>query len=106
MHPFTEKALQVIQAVPAGKVMTYGQVAKYAGSPRGARQVARLLHSMSEKHRLPWHRIVNSQGKLVLADEEARHTQRSLLEQEGVEINRLGLIDLEIYRYNPDDSKI
>ncbi|PSL31636.1 methylated-DNA-protein-cysteine methyltransferase-like protein [Planomicrobium soli] len=106
MQPFTEKALQVIQNVPAGKVMTYGQVARCAGSPRGARQIARLLHSMSEKHGLPWHRIVNSQGKLVLADEEARHLQRTLLEQEGVEINRSGLIDLEMYRHNPDDSMV
>ncbi|TWT27933.1 MGMT family protein [Planomicrobium sp. CPCC 101110] len=101
MQPFTEKAIQIIQNVPVGKVMTYGQVAKYAGSPRGARQIARLLHSMSEKHGLPWHRIVNAQGTIVLADEEARYAQRALLEEEGVKVNLHGQVDLGVYRHEP-----
>lgn len=104
MQPFTEKAMRIIQSVPAGKVMTYGQVAKHAGSPRGARQIARLLHSMSEKHRLPWHRIVNAQGKIVLSDEEARYTQCALLQEEGVKVSRLGQVDLNIFQHNPDES--
>ncbi|WKA53783.1 MGMT family protein [Planococcus shixiaomingii] len=103
MEPFTEKAIHIIQAVPPGKVMTYGQVARQAGSPRGARQIARLLHSMSAKHELPWHRIVNAQGKIVVADEESRYTQRALLEGEGVEIGRNGQIDLEVYRHDCTD---
>lgn len=53
MKAFTMKAIQVIQNIPSGKVMTYGQIAAQAGSPRGARQVARLLHSMSAKYELP-----------------------------------------------------
>jgi methylated-DNA-protein-cysteine methyltransferase-like protein len=106
MQPFTEKAIQIIRKVPAGKVMTYGQVAKYAGSPQGARQVARLLHSMSEKHGLPWHRIVNAQGKIVVPDEEARYTQRALLEEEGVEISLHGQIDLDVYLHDPEERSI
>ncbi|HEX5563862.1 MAG TPA: MGMT family protein, partial [Sporosarcina sp.] len=62
MVPFTERVVQIIRDIPAGKVMTYGQVAAAAGNPRGARQVVRVLHSMSAKYDLPWHRIVNAQG--------------------------------------------
>lgn len=101
MQAFTEKAIQVIQEIPSGKIMTYGQVAAYAGSPRGARQISRLLHSVSSKYNLPWHRIVNAQGKIVLQDEESRFTQRSLLQKEGVIVDGGGKIDVNRYRYNP-----
>ena len=60
MNPFTERVIQIIQSIPAGRVMTYGQVAAAAGNRRGARQVARILHTMSQKHALPWHRIINA----------------------------------------------
>lgn len=43
---FTERAVAIIKQIPEGKVMTYGQIAELAGSPRGARQVVRILHSM------------------------------------------------------------
>ncbi|MDP4172315.1 MAG: MGMT family protein, partial [Bacillota bacterium] len=59
MERFTERAMEIIKQIPAGKVMTYGQVARVAGSPRAARQVVRILHSMSEKYSLPWHRVLN-----------------------------------------------
>jgi methylated-DNA-protein-cysteine methyltransferase-like protein len=103
MQEFTEKAIQIIRNVPPGKVMTYGQVARQAGSPRGARQIARILHSMSAKYDLPWHRIINAQGKIVLVDDESRYTQRALLEEEGVEISCSGQVDLERYRHDSDE---
>jgi methylated-DNA-protein-cysteine methyltransferase related protein len=85
MTSFTEKALQIIQSIPSGKVMTYGQVASEAGSPRAARQVVRILHSMSNKYNLPWHRVINSKGEIGFKDEEMFYTQKTLLESEGVE---------------------
>lgn len=48
MTPFTENVIEIIRSIPAGKVMTYGQIAALAGSPRAARQVVRVLHSMSK----------------------------------------------------------
>lgn len=101
MNPFTIKAIQVIKSIPAGKVMTYGQVAALAGSPNGARQIARLLHSMSSKHDLPWHRIINIKGEIVLQDEESRLIQQTLLSKEGVLVDQGGKIDLNKFRYNP-----
>lgn len=84
MTDFTHKVIKIIQKIPYGKVMTYGQIAKAAGSPRSARQVVRILHSMSEKYGLPWHRVINSKGEIGIQDEEMFLTQKMLLEAEGV----------------------
>jgi methylated-DNA-protein-cysteine methyltransferase-like protein len=104
MQPFTERVVEIIKNIPEGKVMTYGQIASVAGSPRAARQVVRVLHSMSKKHRLPWHRVVNAKGQIALQDDESYNEQLLSLEIEGVEIGLNGVIDLEKYQYHPLDS--
>lgn len=98
MQPFTTRVIDIIQSIPEGKVMTYGQVAALAGSPRAARQVVRILHSMSEKYNLPWHRVVNKQGEIAMSDEWQRSLQQSLLESEGVELDLSKQIDLTRYQ--------
>jgi len=85
MTEFTKVVLEIIENIPYGKVMTYGQIATYAGSPRGARQVSRILHSMSAKYGLPWHRVINSKGGISLTGEPG-FTQGELLSQEGIEV--------------------
>ena len=105
MTPFTETVIEIIQSIPEGKVMTYGQIARLAGSPRAARQVVRILHSMSKKYRLPWHRVINAKGQIALQDDEAFTEQRWSLEAEGVEIGLHGTIDLEKYQWQPFSQK-
>ncbi|MCM3715840.1 MGMT family protein [Halalkalibacter oceani] len=101
MEPFTERAIQIMKQIPEGKVMTYGQVAALAGSPRGARQVVRILHSMSKKHRLPWHRVINAKGEIGLKDDEAFQVQKLSLESEGIVFTADGRIELERYQHRP-----
>ncbi|MCR8658671.1 MGMT family protein [Paenibacillus endoradicis] len=101
MKPFTSKVVEIIKSIPAGYVMTYGQVAELAGSARGARQVVRILHSMSRLYELPWHRIVNAKGEIAIKDDESRFQQMVNLHDEGVITDEKGLIDLEKYRYRP-----
>lgn len=96
LNPFTEKVIEIIKAIPEGRVMTYGQIAKAADNPRGARQVAWILHSMSKKHHLPWHRVINAKGEISLKGSE----QAELLALEGVEMNLAGKIDLASYRWD------
>ncbi|SFF82575.1 methylated-DNA-protein-cysteine methyltransferase related protein [Halobacillus alkaliphilus] len=86
MQTFTENVLKIIKLIPEGKVMTYGQIARLAGNPRAARQVSRLLHSMSKKHGLPWHRVINAQGKIAIQNEEGAENQRIALEDEGIPV--------------------
>ncbi|MEK5208797.1 MGMT family protein [Psychrobacillus sp. FSL H8-0510] len=100
MNPFTEKAIQIIKSIPQGKVMTYGQIAKVAGSPRGARQVVRVLHSMSANYNLPWHRVINAKGEIVIADEESAYSQKVMLKEEGVKFLANGRVDLKESRYD------
>ena len=99
MQPFTKRVIEIIKSIPAGYVMTYGQIAAEAGSPRGARQVVRILHAMSAAHHLPWHRVVNAKGEIALQDEEGRFNQQHSLEAEGVEVDARGRINLERCRY-------
>jgi methylated-DNA-protein-cysteine methyltransferase related protein len=101
MQPFTEKVIEIIKAIPKGKVMTYGQIAREAGSPRAARQVVRALHSMSKKHHLPWHRVINAKGQIALQEDESYHEQLFSLESEGIQVGLNGTIDLEKYQYHP-----
>jgi methylated-DNA-protein-cysteine methyltransferase-like protein len=104
MTPFTEQVISIISSIPEGKVMTYGQIAGLAGSPRAARQVVRILHSMSRKHRLPWHRVVNSKGEIAIQEGEASEKQAFLLHAEGVEVRGDRYISLEHYQYHPRQS--
>ncbi|MCG8566333.1 MAG: MGMT family protein [Desulfobacterales bacterium] len=98
MHtPFTQAALAVIQAIPQGRVLTYGRVAALAGNPRAARQVSRLLHSMSRKYQLPWHRVINAQGRISLKPGQGLEEQQALLESEGIVVSVSGRIDLSQY---------
>jgi methylated-DNA-protein-cysteine methyltransferase-like protein len=94
---FTQQVIEVIKKIPRGKVLTYGQIAALAGNPRGARQVVRVLHTGTEKHKLPWHRVVNRQGKVALKPGYGYEIQRELLQREGVEFDKNDTINLGRY---------
>ena len=74
------RILAVVRKIPAGKVSTYGAVAKAAGYPRGARQVARALCGSID---LPWHRVLGAGGQIKLSGDYA-FEQRFRLQSEGV----------------------
>ncbi len=102
MTDFTKEVLHIIKNIPRGKVMSYGQIAKIAGSPKGARQVSRILHSMSQKHSLPWHRVVSKDGKIVIVKNNLGQLQIQLLESEGVAFNHLNQIDMNCYGFESE----
>ena len=74
------RILAVIRRIPRGKVSTYGAVARAAGLPNGARQVARALHGAVD---LPWHRVLGAGGQIKLSGDSA-FEQRFRLQAEGV----------------------
>ncbi|MHC4066568.1 MAG: MGMT family protein, partial [Planctomycetota bacterium] len=59
-----ERIFRVVRQIPAGQAATYGQVAMVAGLP-SARMVGRALAALPDKSEVPWHRVINSQGKLA-----------------------------------------
>ncbi len=81
---YFEDIQEAVRRIPRGKVACYGDVAKAAGHPGTARQVAWALRGNSAAvGRLPWQRVVGSGGKILLPGEAGLH-QRLLLELEGV----------------------
>jgi methylated-DNA-protein-cysteine methyltransferase related protein len=97
---FTETVIEIIKGIPKGKVQTYGGISKLAGSPFGARQVVRILSSMSDKHGLPWHRVINSKGELPKLNSEMFIEQTDLLRNEKVKVSDDGKVDLKKYLWN------
>lgn len=98
MSPFSEEVIKIIQAIPSGKVASYGQIAMVAGNPRGARQVSRILHTCTKKYNLPWHRVINSQGKISLKD-KGFELQYGLLKKEGIEFGLSNAIDFKQFGF-------
>lgn len=89
-----------LMSIPAGKVITYGQLATLAGLPGAARLAGTVLCGLPENTELPWHRVINAQGKISLPiDSAAYKKQLQRLQAEGVEIKN-GKISLHIYGYN------
>lgn len=101
MTLFTEQVINIIKSIPIGKVMTYGQIAKFADNPRGARQVVRILHTMTIKYNLPWHRVINSKGEISFKNYDNGQKQIEMLIQEGICLNEDNKIDLIKYKFNP-----
>ncbi len=95
-----EAVYLALSTIPSGRVVAYGQLAKLAGLTNGARQVGRILCNLPKDSNLPWHRVVNAQGKISLPqDSNSYREQHQLLTAEGIEIKN-GKIKLSIYGYN------
>jgi methylated-DNA-protein-cysteine methyltransferase-like protein len=94
MTESTMRIIDALLAVPAGRVSCYRDIALAAGLPNGARQVVRVLHSMTHTRNLPWHRIIKADGRIALAAGEGRELQTALLRGEGVEVSDTGKVDL------------
>ncbi len=96
------KINQWVKRVPEGKVATYGQIARLAGT--SARQVGYAMAAMPAATEVPWHRIINSQGRISLRAGEGHALQRILLEAEGVEFSIDAKIDLATHHC--DDAEL
>ena len=90
----TARIIKAIRSVPKGKVSCYRDIALAAGLPNGARQVVWVLHSMSEKHRLPWYRIIRADGSIALNSCQGGDLQAQLLRTEGVAVSKTGRVDM------------
>jgi len=101
VSPFTQKVIDCILAIPSGRVATYGGIAAMAGNRRAARQVVRVLHTNTHTHGLPWHRVVNREGRISLPEHRGYDRQKELLLQEGVEFDRRDRIDLDRFLWRP-----
>jgi methylated-DNA-protein-cysteine methyltransferase related protein len=94
---FRTKVLELVQQIPHGKVSTYGALALMTGYPKRARQVGHLLRGISEETagQIPWHRVINSSGKISTYKIGTGDLQKVLLESEGIVFSKTGKLDLK-----------
>ena len=100
---FNHQVWDIVRQVPHGKVVTYGQVAAMLPPPEGMDPKAyqtfgpRWVGSAMAKcpEDVPWQRVINSKGEISLRP--GAEEQRSLLEEEGIQFNERGKIDLKIF---------
>ena len=98
----TEKILFIVNMIPEGKVFTYGKVADLAGLPGRSRMVSKALKQAPTSMQIPWHRVINSQGKISIPKGSSGYrAQIELLRIEGIKINT-GRIKLSDYLWEPD----
>lgn len=104
---FTKKVIQVISAIPEGKVATYGQIAELAGKAGAARGVSWILHSSSKAHRLPWQRVLGARGRISFPKgARAFREQRRLLEEEKIVFKDNGTVDLAKFQWKKKCARV
>lgn len=92
----------LVRQIPAGKVSSYGRIARQLGWPGRARMVGYALHALRDggpDADVPWWRVINAQGRISNPYDPA--LQRQLLEAEGIHFDQRGYVDLERYLWQP-----
>ncbi|MFT6751283.1 MAG: methylated-DNA-protein-cysteine methyltransferase-like protein [Candidatus Azotimanducaceae bacterium] len=98
LEKMKEQVWQIVYAIPNGKVATYGQIARLAGMPQQSRLVGRILSRLPQDSKLPWYRVINSQGKISNPNPER---QKEKLAAEGVDALK-GRVSLKLYQWQTE----
>lgn len=108
LTPFQQAVVDIVNLVPHGHVVSYGQVATYAGIPRAARQVGWILRGIETKADIPWWRVINNEGRISIKGNiyNTPRIQKQLLEQEGVHVTEDFEIDIERYRFKASVTEL
>lgn len=98
-----ERIHSVVSRIPRGRVATYGQVARLAGLPGQARLIGYALSALDDRSRVPWHRVVNAQGRISARRDGSPMSilQRLRLEREQVRFDVRRCIPLDLFRWRP-----
>lgn len=99
-----ERVYAVVRRVPAGRIATYGQVARVAGLGDHARMVGYALAALPSGTAVPWHRVINAQGRVSQRRSGDTLSQRMRLEREGVAFDARGRTSLASFGWRPRGS--
>ena len=99
-----ERVYAVVRRVPAGRIATYGQVARVAGLGDHARMVGYALAALPRGTAVPWHRVINAQGTGGQRRSGDTLSQRMRLEREGVAFDARGRTSLANFGWRPRKS--
>jgi methylated-DNA-protein-cysteine methyltransferase-like protein len=99
---YREGVYAVVRGIPAGQVMTYGQIAIILGDGYTARTVGYVMHG-ADTENVPWQRVINSQGKCSTGRLTIPvNLQQELLEVEGIVFSESGKCDLRKFQWFPE----
>jgi methylated-DNA-protein-cysteine methyltransferase related protein len=91
---------RAVASIPRGRVASYGEIAERAGLPRRARLVGKVLSDAGPSAKLPWHRVLRSDGRIAFPlGSTAFKEQRQRLHVEGV-IVKNGCVNLQAFGWN------
>lgn len=95
---FFQRVYEIVKQIPSGKVLTYQDVARLAGSPGASRAVGTAMKNNPDKNIIPCHRVVGSGGKMHGYAFGGESIKVELLAKEGVRF-KSGKVDLEFSRW-------
>jgi methylated-DNA-protein-cysteine methyltransferase-like protein len=99
MEHFRQQVYYWVSQIPKGKVTSYGYIAKLSGFPRHARHVSKALGAAPNRKKLPWQRVIGSDGKIAFnPDSDHYAIQEELLKKEGIKVIN-GKVDLKQYAW-------
>ena len=111
MSQFKNAVVKIVREIPKGQVVSYGQVALYAGIPKAARQVGWILNRFGDNsiealtvpnQQIPWWRVVNNSGRVsIKGSKYSANVQKELLVSEGIKVKKDLTFDIEKYRFIP-----
>jgi len=106
MDDFFEKVYNVAKQIPAGRVTSYGAIAKYLGAAGSARMVGWAMNATRNyPHFVPAHRVVNRNGLLTGKHHfDNQNTMKELLENEGIEIDGDQIINFKSCFWDPAEE--
>ena len=101
---FDQRVWSEVTRIPPGRLATYGQIADLIGAYGCARQVGWALRRLKLPSTVPWHRVVNAQGRISmsLSREGSDWMQRELLMAEGIPVDAEGRLPLRQFLWHPD----
>lgn len=103
---YRERVYELVRQIPAGRVMTYGQIAYLLGEGYTPRTVGFVMHGANEEN-TPWHRVINAQGRcstgrIVIPPDK----QQRMLEAEGIEFDSRGRCRLDRYQWSRNQTAV
>jgi methylated-DNA-protein-cysteine methyltransferase-like protein len=98
---FFDLVHQVVVLIPAGRVTTYGHIAKYLGTTKSARMVGWAMNACKNKPEIPAHRVVNKAGLLTGKAHFRGVPMQDLLTAEGIEVKENQIQDMEDILWDP-----
>lgn len=97
---FPERVWAVVARIPRGTVASYADVGLYAGFPRSARHVARVM-KLAKGSSVPWHRVVGADGEIRIVNPPLRAEQIRRLRKEGVAVDERGKLSYAKFAWRP-----